>query len=150
MLSMEEVGNRCKMKQIVQIITLALVVFFTTACNSQSTDQNQGTKVVTEVTVSELKTQVDQKTAITILDVRTDGEVAEGKIKDAVHINLYASDFDQKVNKLDKNKPVYVYCKVGGRSAAACKKMQKMGFSKVINVDGGIMGWKAKGYPLVK
>lgn len=86
----------------------------------------------------------------TILDVRTPGEVAEGTIPGAVVIDINDPAFESKVNELDKTKPVYVYCKAGGRSARATDIMMKNNFSKVYNLDGGIMAWTEEGFNIVK
>ena len=69
---------------------------------------------------------------------------------DAIKMNLYASDFKAKLDKLDKTKPVYVYCKVGGRSGQAASQMQAMGFSKVYNLIGGMDAWKGAGKETIK
>ncbi len=86
----------------------------------------------------------------TLLDVRTPEEVAKGSIEGATHINIYDEDFKEQAAELDKSKPVYVYCKSGGRSSRACKQLIGLGFSKVYNLDGGITAWKAANKPIVK
>lgn len=86
----------------------------------------------------------------TVLDVRTPGEVAEGTIPGAVVIDINDADFESRVNELDRTKPVYVYCKAGGRSAQATEIMMKNKFSKVYNLDGGIMAWMDEGFNVVK
>jgi rhodanese-related sulfurtransferase len=92
---------------------------------------------------------IAQNKNITILDVRTAEEVKSGKIKNAIHIDFFDKEFDNKINLLDKSKPVYVYCKVGGRSIRAAEKLIKSGFNTVYNLTGGIDAWKAKNYPTV-
>lgn len=79
-----------------------------------------------------------------ILDVRTSGEVAQGKIEGAIHIDIYDKQFKEKIAKLDKSKEYLVYCKVGGRSANACKIMAENGFSWVNNLKGGYLQWPHK------
>ena len=85
-----------------------------------------------------------------ILDVRTPAEWNEGIIEGAIMANIYEDDFDQQLEKLDKDKPVAVYCKSGGRSGQAMAKMHDMGFKEVYNLNGGIGAWNNAGQPTVK
>lgn len=86
----------------------------------------------------------------TILDVRTDKEWAAGHLRNAVHIDWFAADFAAQVAKLDKNKPVLVYCEAGGRSAKAQRKLTGLGFKRVVNLNGGFKTWKAQGNAVVQ
>lgn len=69
-----------------------------------------------------------------LLDVRTPGEWAEGKLQSSKCINMMDKSFADQVSKLDKNTPLFVYCKVGGRSSKASSQLQKMGFKNVYNL----------------
>jgi rhodanese-related sulfurtransferase len=75
-----------------------------------------------------------------VLDVRTPGEWASGKVANAHLINIQDPEFKSKVVKLDKDKPVFIYCAVGGRSAQAAKILTQNGFKQVYNLQGA-------GYP---
>ena len=78
-----------------------------------------------------------------IVDVRTSKEVAEGKISGSMNIDYFSASFMATAqNKLDKNKPVLVYCAAGGRSASAAKDLKKAGFKKVYDLEGGYDAWK--------
>lgn len=80
-----------------------------------------------------------------ILDVRTDEEVAAGKIPNALHIDIYKGQgFIDEVQQLDKSKTYYVYCKAGARSAQACALMGQMGFEKTHNLLGGFSQWQGE------
>ena len=94
------------------------------------------------------KTLKTDKT-VQLVDVRTPGEFASGHIEGAVNYDFYASDFAQKIGKLDKKKPVMVYCAVGGRSGAAAEQLKKSGFTKVYDLDGGMDAWKDAGKKVV-
>ena len=83
-----------------------------------------------------------------VIDVRTPKEYNAGHIENAVNIHLYDKDFEQRIAKLDKNKPVYVYCKVGGRSAEAVEIMQAKGFKNVTELKGGMDAWTEAGKPV--
>lgn len=85
-----------------------------------------------------------------VVDVRTPKEFKAGYIEGAANLHLYDKDFEQRVDKLDKNKPVYVYCKVGGRSAEAVTIMQQKGFKKIVELKGGMDAWTAVGLPVKK
>lgn len=85
-----------------------------------------------------------------ILDVRTDEEYAQGKIKSATQIDYYQRDFKTEVAKLDKTKPVFVYCASGVRSNSAAKILRQQGFTEIYDLKGGLNAWARSGKPLVK
>ena len=80
---------------------------------------------------------------IQLLDVRTPQEYQQGYIKGAVLINFFDPDFVTKVStRFDKNKPLYIYCAVGGRSNKAARKLIAVGFDSVYDLKGGFTKWK--------
>lgn len=80
-----------------------------------------------------------------LLDVRTPGEWAQGKIGSSALVNFNDPNFSKNIEKLDKTKPVFVYCAVGGRSARASQILSKAGF-KVYNLtSAGYSQLAAKG-----
>lgn len=86
----------------------------------------------------------------TILDVRTPEEVSEGHINGSVNIDFYDERFAEKIKPLPKDKEVYVYCRSGGRSAKAAIILQNNGFTKVYNLEGGIIAWQENSFPVTK
>lgn len=80
-----------------------------------------------------------------LIDVRTPEEYASQHLDNAQNINWNGDDFDAKVAQLDKSKPVFVYCMVGGRSKKASNRLGELGFSKIYDLQGGIMKWNAAG-----
>jgi rhodanese-related sulfurtransferase len=115
----------------------ALLLSFT--CVSQQAD-NYKTLVANDFNTAILKEKKVQ-----LLDVRTLKEYDSGFIKNSKNINWFDTNFEKKITILDKNKPVFVYCKAGGRSAKACSKLAELGFTKIFNLNGGIESWaKAK------
>lgn len=80
-----------------------------------------------------------------VIDVRTPQEYASQHIGNAVNIDINNSNFESQISNLDQNKPVYVYCLSGGRSAKAAQKMSDLGFKEVYNLAGGITKWNADG-----
>lgn len=78
-----------------------------------------------------------------ILDVRTPREMEEGYIPDASNIDIYlGQQFLAELEKLDKTKSYYVYCRSGNRSRQACALMNNLGIDKAFNLEGGILAWK--------
>lgn len=110
---------------------------------------SQGEKFVKDVDVKTFKELVDKGNGI-ILDVRTPQETAQGQIPNASTINFYDKDFEKKINFIQKDKEIYVYCLSGGRSAQAAQILAKNGFDRVYNLSGGIMAWKNSNFPLTE
>ncbi len=89
--------------------------------------------------------QMQQDENAVILDVRTEEEFSEGKIPNAINIDIYEGQgFIDKVSELDKQKNYYVYCKAGSRSQQACQLMGNLGFMNTFNLSGGITQWKGE------
>ena len=88
---------------------------------------------------------LQQDPTVQLLDVRTPEEFKSGYIAGAKNLNFYDDDFAQQIAKLDKTKPVMVYCAKGGRSASAAEQLNQAGFSKVYDLTGGMYAWKAAG-----
>jgi rhodanese-related sulfurtransferase len=96
----------------------------------------------------EFEKQLSQKD-IQLLDVRTAGEYSSGHIKQSLQADWNdQSQFLERVKFVDKEKPVYVYCLSGGRSAAAAKWMRDNGYHTVYELKGGISAWKAASLPV--
>lgn len=82
-----------------------------------------------------------QKSHIQLIDVRTPKEFAEGTIGNAQNIDYLAEDFSTNILALDKDQPVYVFCRSGNRSEQAREIMLDLGFTKVYDLDGGYNAW---------
>lgn len=89
--------------------------------------------------------KMEQLPSAQVLDIRTPEELKTGMIAKAKNINFYDKLFAEKVSKLDKAKPIMVYCAGGGRSAKAMQMLNKMGFKEVYNLEGGMSAWNAAG-----
>ena len=99
-------------------------------------------KNITQVQWEEL---VAQDENVVIIDARTPRECAEGIIENAVMIDfLNASEFISAIEKLDKSKNFYVYCRSGNRSGQACQILNRMGAENVFNLSGGMLDWRGK------
>lgn len=83
-----------------------------------------------------------------VLDVRTPAETAQGHLPGASFIDVRDPQFEKKASRIDKQRPVFVYCASGGRSATAASTLQRLGFKEVYNLAGGIRAWKSAGLPV--
>ena len=106
-------------------------------------------KGIQKLTATAFKDKLEAASGYQLLDVRTPGEYQEGHLNNAVNRNINDPDFKSQVLKLDKTKPVYVYCLGGGRSASAAAMLHENGFTQVYDMQGGIMAWKNKGLAVV-
>ena len=122
------------------IITILFLFVYTFSACGQKTPAQNG-QIAKDVDVAEFAKLIKSKPG-QLLDVRTKGEVAKGAIAGSQNIDLFDENFEAKIDKLDKSKPVYVYCASGGRSGEAMELMQKKGFKEVYNLDGGYNAWK--------
>ncbi len=82
-----------------------------------------------------------------LVDVRTPGEFGGGHLIGATNINVKEPDFNQQIEKLDKTKPVFVYCLSGGRSKTAKEIFEKSGF-QVVELAGGYLKWSSENKPV--
>lgn len=140
------------MKNLILISTV-VISMFTVSCGTSQNKTPQTAIASTEVIVTvDAKSFKDLMVSEpgTLLDVRTPEEWAEGTLKDATKINYKGDTFEKDIEALDKNVPVYVYCRSGGRSASAADVLKEKGFKKVYNLDGGITSWQENGFEIVK
>ncbi len=88
-----------------------------------------------------LQKMLAEKQELTLIDVRTEEEVAEGMIPNAININIFNPDFMDKIGEYESSKPYVMICRSGARSGQACMQMMDLGFENVYNLEGGMMGW---------
>jgi len=84
-----------------------------------------------------------------IIDVRSESEFTENHIGNAILIPNNSPDIEKVLSNLDKNKTYLLYCLYGGRSSSMLRKMRKLDFEKVYNLDGGIIDWKDEGFEVI-
>ncbi|WP_445720019.1 rhodanese-like domain-containing protein [Flavobacterium sp.] len=127
----------------IKVLSLMFLLLGFTSCLKNQADGVQVLDVATyEKKISEPEVQ--------LVDVRTPEEFNEGHIENAVNINFMSDDFDANVANLDKEKPVMVYCKAGGRSAKAAARLKELGFKAITDLEGGISNWTSDNKPTVK
>jgi len=132
------------------ILPVFAIVLTISACStdksgSQSTEQAATSATVVNLTAKEFS---EKSPSGTILDVRTPGEVAQGKIEGAVVIDFYQPDFMDQVSKISKDQEIYIYCAVGARSEEAARMLLQQGYTKVYHLQGGIQSWYQSGFPI--
>jgi thioredoxin 1 len=120
------------------ILTLFLIVSVLSSVNAQ---------VPQHVDAVKFKEQIAKGDAI-LLDVRTPQEYSRGHIAGSTAINIADPAFVSKINLLQKDKTILIYCLTGSRSYAAANYMSKNGFKKIVNLQQGIMDWSQRGYAL--
>ena len=109
---------------------------------------NEAKSRVKELSFRDVKKRLDAGEKFTLVDVREDNEWARGHLPGAVHLGkgIIERDIEGRVPEL--NTEMILYCGGGFRSALAADNLQKMGYTNVISMDGGIRDWREKGYPL--
>lgn len=121
------------MNKIVVIMTLFSSIF---GAKAQQTD------AIKILNASEFHEAIANK-EVQLVDVRTAQEFNEGAIETALNIDFFQQkNFDTEFEKLDKDQPVYLYCRSGNRSHKAAVKLEAMGFSEIYDLKGGYMNWK--------
>ncbi|MGO9650020.1 MAG: rhodanese-like domain-containing protein [Terriglobales bacterium] len=107
-------------------------------------------KRIHETTVDEVKSKLDRGEKFLLVDVREDNEYAKDHLPGAIHLGkgIIERDIEERVPDLATR--MILYCGGGFRSALAADNLQKMGYTQVISMDGGIRGWREKGFPLTK
>jgi rhodanese-related sulfurtransferase len=109
---------------------------------------------IRQTTVDEIKARLDRrsegKDTFVLVDVREDREFDADHIPGSVHLGKGIIERDIEVKYPDLNTELVLYCGGGFRSALAADNLQKMGYTNVISMDGGIRGWRDKSYPLEK
>ncbi|MCJ0743748.1 rhodanese-like domain-containing protein [Pedobacter montanisoli] len=101
---------------------------------------------VHELDAKLFKEQTEQSKNVQLIDVRAPYEMQSGYLKGARNLNIDDTDFNQKLNLLNKELPVYVYCVSGRRSEKAARQMLNQGFKEVYTLSGGIKKWLSNDY----
>jgi len=131
----------------IKILVLFLLGFSTVGFAQSKTQQPVSISKSTIVKISP-ETLQNKSASIQLVDVRTPEEYENGHIKNAININYYGKDFSDRINKLNKDKPIYVYCKSGARSGKSAIILKNLGFKTIYDLKGGILNWDDKNLPL--
>ena len=124
------------MKNLALVFGLVMALFFI-SCKENTTAQE-----IKVISPEEVYDAVRDNQNLQLVDVRTQDEYGEDHLKTAQNICVTDDDFKEKVAKLDKNEPIYLYCRSGKRSAKAA---QIMGFKEIYDMEGGFLNWEIQG-----
>lgn len=148
------------------VLMLGLLPMLALSANSQTVKQessvprqhstrflqlvNESKKHVRETNVDEVKAKLDRGEKLILIDVREESEFAKDHLPGAIHLSRGVIERDIEKNAPDINTPLVLYCGGGNRSALAAESLQKMGYTNVLSMDGGIRAWREKGFPLAE
>ena len=135
-------------------VVLGLLTVLLASCSSASaTDIASGTDQsapgIRVVSVEAAVSLLDEQPGITVIDVRTPGEFAEGHLEGAVLVDYTAADFREAIGEFPRDGSYLIYCRSGNRSAGARQVMAELGFTDVTDIDGGVLAWSQQGGRLV-
>lgn len=139
-----------KLSRVVIILSLILIASSLYGCTNQTESPDQNLRDIGAQESFELIQRNQGNTDFIIIDLRTPQELSEGHIENAVNIDFYSETFKEDLDKLDKNRAYFIYCRSGNRSGRAMPIMKELGFKEVYNLSVGIKGWVAEGLPVVK
>jgi rhodanese-related sulfurtransferase len=105
-------------------------------------------KHVKELTVDQVKAKLDRGEKFHLIDVREESEWAKDHLPGAIHLGKGVIERDAEQRLPDPKAEIVLYCGGGFRSALAAENLQRMGYTNVLSMDGGIRGWREKKYPL--
>jgi len=128
----------CQFNKTLLLIFLLVSFISLIACNDISSQRVSAEDFYTKL--------VDDNSSI-IIDVRTPEEFSKGHLRNALNINWFDENFESQVEILSRERPVFIYCLSGGRSAKALDKISGMGFKNSYELDGGILEWRKNNYP---
>jgi len=131
------------------LIALFGLTFAVSSCQNKpsttTTTNESGVQVTSKVITVEEYEKAITNPDIQLVDVRTPAEFSSGHIAKAININVMDATFTNEISKLDKQKPVYIYCRSGARSQRAAATLMQNGFTQIIDLQGGINSWNAAG-----
>jgi len=145
---------------IEKICTGLLIALSVMSCDDNSYGQNQHSSEVKADDVKkekrllnpeEFEQKYNEAADVNLLDIRTNMEVKKGYIAGMNQVDWFRDDFFKVVNnRFDKDKPLFVYCGIGGRSAECVSRLRAAGYKKVFDLDGGFKAWEKAGKPITK
>ncbi|WP_047244963.1 rhodanese-like domain-containing protein [Maribacter thermophilus] len=110
--------------------------FFSSLFKSKSSEN------INILNAEEFQNEIKNK-KVRLVDVRTSGEYNSGHIKNAVNVDFFnRTAFQKFFSKLNKEEPIYLYCRSGNRSRKAAYMLEKMGFTSLTDLKGGYMAWQ--------
>jgi len=111
---------------------------------------NDARKRIQEVTIDDVKRKLDRDEKFLLVDVREESEYAKDHLPGAIHLGKGIIERDVEERVPDLHTPMVLYCGGGFRSALAADNLQKMGYTQALSMDGGVRGWREKGFPMTE
>ncbi|HBV05620.1 MAG TPA: NADH oxidase [Gemmatimonadetes bacterium] len=105
---------------------------------------------VKEITPLELKERLDSGDILTLVDVREYHEAEIADLPDYDQLRIPTGEFQGRAGEVAADADVVVYCRSGGRSAWAAAILMQMGYDQVLNLKGGVLGWRAEVDPSLR
>jgi rhodanese-related sulfurtransferase len=105
---------------------------------------------IREVSIDEVKAKIDRGEKFVLVDVREESEFARDHLPGAIHLGKGVIERDIEERVPDTKTPMVLYCGGGFRSALAADNLQKMGYTDVLSMDGGVRGWREKNFAMSK
>jgi rhodanese-related sulfurtransferase len=111
---------------------------------------NDAKSRIKETTVDQVKRRLDRGEKFLLIDVREESEFAKDHLPGAIHLGKGVIERDIEARVPDMNTALVLYCGGGFRSALSADNLQKMGYTNVISMDGGVREWREKNYPMTQ
>lgn len=131
------------------LLLVALLPFMLVACTSNDKSETTNGEAISErLDAKSFHKMLSENPKAQLVDVRTSEEYNSGHIQNAQNINIYDSNFDKEISKLNKSEPVFLYCRSGGRSSSAASKLVSLGFTEIYDLQGGVTAWNSNDFSL--
>ncbi|WP_372744746.1 rhodanese-like domain-containing protein [Lutibacter sp.] len=130
-----------------KLVLVLSALLVSLSCNSKPPLNEQEKSAIHLVNPSEFK---EKSVNQVIIDIRTPQEFSQGHIEGAININYYDNTFMDQIEKFDKSKPIFLYCRSGNRTSSASARVAKLGFGEVYDLQGGIMNWARHNQQIIK
>ncbi len=111
---------------------------------------NDAKSRIREIGIDDVKQKLDDGDKFLLVDVREESEFAKGHLPGAIPLGKGIIERDIETRIPDVDAPIVLYCGGGFRSAIAADNLQKMGYTNVLSMDGGVRGWQERGFPTSK
>lgn len=108
---------------------------------------NEAKANIRETTVSEVATRLARGDKFHLVDVREDDEWRAGRARGSIHLGKGVIERDIEAKIPNHDDEIILYCGGGFRSALAAEALQKMGYTNVVSMDGGIREWRSQNLP---
>lgn len=124
------------------MLYILISILIMSACQNSSTGNQTASGIFETISKVDFERKMKEKPDHLLIDVRTPSEYQAGTIGNAKNVNWNDANFVTEISKLDKAKPIFIFCQKGGRSGKALNKMKGLGFQEVYDLKAGYGGWK--------